>query len=123
MSLVAGGSNGECKDGVGEAARFDFIFGLLTTRDGQTLYATENSIGRVRSISFETAGSKTGTVKTVAGDGQCANRDGTGVGASLSYPRELVWVSDDETTEMLIACMHQMTRFNTKTGKRKRDES
>ncbi len=115
MSVVAGGSHGKCMDGVGEAARFAGILGLLSTRDGRTLFVADHRNGRVRSISFETAGSKVGTVITIAGNGQAVNKSGTGVKAGLFYPREMLWISDAEQTEMLVSCGYQINRLNPKT--------
>ncbi len=116
MSVVAGGLSGQCKDGVGEAASFAGVRGLLSTRNGKTLYATDDISGRVRQISFETAGSKVGTVITIAGDGEGANRNGIGRKASLCDPREMLWISDEEQTEMFVSCAYQINRLNLKTS-------
>ncbi len=115
MSVVAGSSRAAYKDGVGEAARFSCVLGLLATRDGKSLFVADHTNSRVRGISFETAGSKAGTVRTVAGDGQTVNRDGIGLKASLFFPREMLWISEDEQTEMLVSCGYQINRLNTKT--------
>src|SRR5690349_8422323 len=62
-------------DGIGGAARFQFVLSLLVTSDGSTLYATHTWNSRLRKIDIRSR-----LVTTVAGDGQPETRDVVGTG-------------------------------------------
>ncbi len=63
QSLVAGGPVSGFADGVGGAARFNQITGLIAARDGHTLYVCDSRNGRLRSVDLKAVP----TVKTIYG--------------------------------------------------------
>ncbi|MES0490854.1 MAG: LamG-like jellyroll fold domain-containing protein, partial [Leptospirales bacterium] len=76
---IAPGTAGTFKDGSSLSAHFSQPFGITT--DGNDLYIAETGNDRIRKINM-----RTDIVSTIAGDGNQANTDGTGVAASFNSP-------------------------------------
>ncbi len=81
ISLVAGGEENGAMDGVGGAARFSFIHGLICTRNRKRLYLSDHDGCTIRMIDLATQ-----TVTTVAGSGRAETVDGHGYDASFIEP-------------------------------------
>ncbi len=116
VSLIAGGEIAGFSDGVGGAARFQYVQGLLATSDGRALYVSEGGNNRLRSIDL-----KTNLVTTICGDGQRENRDGVGTKASLDDPYEIAFdrspdVSVQFESVLWIATTRSIRRFVIGTG-------
>ncbi len=90
VSLIAGGAeetSGGFADGIGAAAGFGVVSGLVCTMNSERLYATDSSdFGRIRMIDVATR-----TVTTIAGGGQLGSQDGIGLKAALLFPARLVF--------------------------------
>jgi hypothetical protein len=83
VTTVAGpaGVSREARNGIGAAARFDTITGLVSR--GTTVYVTDATDGTIKAIDVATA-----AVTTVAGtSGMWGTTDGVGTGAKLAEPR------------------------------------
>jgi mucin-19 len=80
--IFAGGSYG-FSDGIGTNARFNNPQGLAVD-SSDNIYVADSQNYRIRKITLS------GSVTTVAGNGQSGFFDGTGTSASFSYPRHLV---------------------------------
>ena len=78
VTTFAGSGQGSA-DGVGTAAQFYQPSGLVLDDEGN-LYVADSRNNLIRKITSE------GVVTTVAGSGSFASTDGTGTGASFSYP-------------------------------------
>ncbi len=86
VSLFVGGEFQGFKDGIGEAAKFDAIWGLLCTSSGDRLYLTDYANHRIRMVDTNTR-----SVTSIAGDSICSTRDDIGLRSSIAYPRKLVF--------------------------------
>ncbi len=86
VSLIAGSASSGFADGIGAAAKFDSITGLVVTRDGARLYAADCMYGFIRSVDLKTL-----AVTTIAGDGTFTTRDGIGRDSSLHAPRKIIF--------------------------------
>ncbi len=88
ISTIAGGQTTDFRDGIGSAASFHSLMGSVLTGDGRTLYVTDFGNMCLRAVDV-----KSGQVTTIAGDGQCATRDGMGTSSSLYAPNKCVFYS------------------------------
>ncbi len=88
VTLIAGREQFGFADGIGEAAQFNGVSGLLPvcTGGGDKLYVAEYSGNRIRVVD-----TKTRAVTTVAGNGKLSNFDGFGSESSILWPRKLVF--------------------------------
>ncbi len=114
VSLIAGRTSEGYKDGVGGDVMLWFVYGLLCTRDGQTLYFSDGGNNRLRCVDL-----KTRTVTTVCGDGKNDRRDGVGVNASFSSPSQICFDRSPTTkpeSVIFIASSSEVRRFDIATG-------
>lgn len=79
VSTLAGSATAGYVDGAGEEARFDSITGLAVTSEG-VVWVTDAGNHRIRRIGAD------GVVRTVAGSGERASRDGPAGEASFVWP-------------------------------------
>ncbi len=86
ITLLAGGEETGYQDGTGENARFNFVYGMACTQNGDKLYVADNLNNRIRMVDTET-----GQVKTVAGNGQPESKDGIGLDASTKHPGKVLF--------------------------------
>ncbi len=88
VSLIAGHDTRRFPfaDGIGSAAKFNAVYDLLCTRNGERLYATDYHNYRIRSVDV-----KTQAVTTIAGSGENELRDGVGLECAISTPRKFVF--------------------------------
>ncbi len=110
VSLIAGSTMYGAENGIGSAAMFCSVAGLICSEDGQTLYVSDCGACRLRSIDL-----KTRTVKTIAGQGV----DGIGLDASLHYAFQLCFdrsVSVKPESVIWIATFIGLRRFDITTG-------
>ncbi len=70
LSLVAGGEEDGHADGVGEEARFSFVFGMVCTSDRKRMYFSDQECNRIRAIELESR-----QVTTIAGSGKEMHAD------------------------------------------------
>ena len=86
-TLLAGdANNASYADGVGSAARFNYVCGLALDAAAGVLYVADESNNRIRRIT-----TADGVVTTIAGSGSFTTADGFGTGASFVYPWGLSW--------------------------------
>ncbi len=86
VSLFAGSIQNGRRDGVGEEAEFASVCDLLVTSAGDRLYVCDSLNCQIRMVD-----TKSRRVKTLAGSGPGANRDGIGERSSISNPRRLAF--------------------------------
>ncbi|MCF6347187.1 MAG: hypothetical protein L3J20_02650 [Flavobacteriaceae bacterium] len=86
VSTIAGSTEGY-EDGKGEAAKFNFPYGL-TVDKLDNIYVADYSNMRIRKITPD------GTVSTLAGDGFYGFDDGEGLNVKIAFPRGIT-VDDD----------------------------
>ncbi len=113
VSLIAGGPNPGCADGVGGAAKFACLYGLVCASDGQTLYASDSNF-RLRCVDLETR-----TVKTVCGDGADTRRDGVGTSSSFGALFQICFDRSPTTkpdSVLFVASKFGVRRFDIATG-------
>ncbi len=84
--LVAGSSSEGFADGIGAAARFDSVHGLVCSRDNTVLWVADMFNERIRSVDLNTK-----LVTTIAGDGEMKSTDGVGLNCSVYFPRRLTF--------------------------------
>ncbi len=112
--IVAGSDDPGDADGVGTAARFSDIHGLIATANGRTLYATGNGHHRLKSIDLDTL-----RVETICGNGGDVNRDGVGTTtAALARPISLCFDRSAARAESVIFITAErcIRRFDIETG-------
>ena len=83
VKLITGGQAG-FNDGVRAEARFQFIRGLVCTKDASALYVADNANHRLRIVD-----TCTGSVSTAAGNGVWETVDGIGINSGLASPFDL----------------------------------
>ncbi len=120
VSPIAGGG-GEgvgFADGVGSAARFWRVMGLLSTSDARTLYVSDRNNDRLRVIDTQSR-----AVKTICGDGVSDDCDGIGLNASIRCSGELCFdrspttaTSGKPESVIWIAAELSIRRFDIETG-------
>ncbi len=104
VCLIAGEWTRGFADRRGQTAQFNFIFGLVCTRDRKTLYASDHLNHRIRSID-----TTSGTVSTLIGDGTNSAADGFVPYATLSAPLKLCF--DRSHTALFITSTTAIRRF------------
>ncbi len=111
--LVAGCAETGYVDGVGSAAQFSDVGGLLCGSDGQTLYVSDTDNLRLRTVDL-----KSRIVKTVCGDGEYSDRDGYGVDASIKSPYGMCFDRSSlnaPESVLFVATAGGLRRFDTTT--------
>ncbi len=115
VSAVAGGERRGYADGVGEAAKFFVVAGLICTANAKTLYVSDSNNSRIRTIEVST-----GSVRSVCGDGEGGFApDGVGLSASIDYPNEICFDRSASVKPESIIYMATHTgilRFDIETG-------
>ncbi len=86
ITLLAGGEERSYQDGTGENARFWDVEGMVCTQNGDKLFVTDCLNHRIRMVD-----TKTGEVKTIAGNGKSESKDGNGLDAGMDRPRKVVF--------------------------------
>ena len=81
VSDVAGSGTPGHADGAGADARFSSPTGIAVNETGTTLYVADSGNHRIRSIDIATK-----TVRTIAGDGTRATKNGLGTAARFQRP-------------------------------------
>ncbi len=104
---IAGGAARGFEDGIGGAAKFHSLIGLLCPSNGDRMYVADCFNHRIRQIDL-----KTKSVTTIAGDGTGDTSTGTGV--TLYHPRRIVFDrSRSVTPESIVfitaaTCLHRL---------------
>ncbi len=114
MSLVAGHeSETDGRDGVGEAARFFYIYEMLCTRDRKRLYASDYSDHKIRAIELDSR-----VVSTAAGTGLWKWMDGNCLEAGFIQPTRMVFdrSSNVEPESAMWIVATGLRRFDIKHG-------
>ncbi len=86
ITLLAGGKEAAYQDGTAKQARFDGVLGMACTQNGDKLFVTDFGNNRIRMVD-----TKTGEVKTIAGNGRFESTDGIGLDAGIHFPRKVVF--------------------------------
>ncbi len=86
ITLLAGGKEAGYQDGTGQNARFNGVNGIVCPQNGDKLFVTDCDNNRIRMVD-----TKTGEVKTVAGNGREESNDGIGLAAGIECPRQVVF--------------------------------
>ncbi len=115
VTLVAGSELSGFADGIGAAAKFQCIFGLMCTSGGDRLLAADFRNHRIRMVDI-----KTRAVTTIAGDGEALNRDGVGLKSSIVWPNRIAFdrsptVKPDSV--LFITADQSIRRFEIHTGR------
>ncbi len=114
ITLLAGGKETGDEDGTSENARFWWVEGMACTQNGDKLFVTDNLNNRIRMVD-----TKTGEVKTVAGNGTNESTDGIGLNAGIAYPRKVVFYRSPTAkpdSVLYFTSAGGMRRFDVETG-------
>ncbi len=114
VSLVAGDSVCDNEDGVGSAARFNWVCGLLCTSSGDRLFVADSGNNLIRMVD-----TKTRAVMTIAGNTKPKSEDGVGLNCSIHDPHKLVFDRSpnvEPESIIYISADNSIRRFNLKTS-------
>ncbi len=128
VSIIVGGAAQGDVDGVGDDARIGYANDVLCTSDGSTLYVTDSSYHKLRSIDL-----KSRRMKTIAGSGDARTRDGAGVNSAINCPYQMCFdrsrsaqvtsittgasTHTQPESSIFIASIGGILRYNTQYGK------
>ena len=81
-TLAGDGTRASTDNTTGSRAQFGRPKGLALSKDGNTLYVSDQGTHRIRSIAL----TGTNEVKTIAGNGRLGHKDGNGTAAQFNAP-------------------------------------
>ncbi len=114
VTLVAGSTKPGVTDGIGTAASFNVVWGLLCTSNGDRLFVSDFHNHLIRSVD-----TKTRAVTTIVGDGHGVSTDGIGTQCSICEPRKLVFDRSPKSkpqSVIFITSRHAIRRMEVATG-------
>ncbi|EOD38772.1 hypothetical protein EMIHUDRAFT_224182 [Emiliania huxleyi CCMP1516] len=111
VATLAGSGDADDADGVGDAAHFSYPSAVAISPDGGALFVTDSGNHKIRRVEVAT-----GSVTTVAGNGDEGDADGVGdaahfcnpIGIAISLDGSALFVADNEN--------HKIRRVEVATG-------